>query len=101
MSSASGAGVVVKQTEHNKSLKYSTLQRKFHFVPVAIETSGVFGLEASILRDLGSCLKLVTSEPEAYDHLLQTVSVAVQRANCKAVLGSLSNNSKDLNCVLF
>lgn len=102
VSSASGAGIVAKQAEHSKSLKYSTLQHKFHFAPVAIETSGVLGPEAStFLRDLGRRLKLVTSEPEAYNHLLQRVSVAVQRANCMAVLGSLNNNSKDLNCILF
>ena len=102
VSSASGAGVEAKQAEHNKILKYSTLQPKFHFVPVAIETSGVFGPEASIcLRDLGRRLKLATLEPEAYTHLLQRVSVAVQRVNCMAVLGSLSANGRDLNWILF
>ena len=55
VSSVSAAGVVGKQAEHNKNLKYSTLQPKVHFVPVAIETSGVFGPEAAVfLRDLAN-----------------------------------------------
>ena len=102
VSSASDAAVVAKHAEHNKNLKYSALQPKFHLVPVAIETSGVFGPELSIFScNFGRRLKLATSEPEAYTHLLQRLSVAVQRANSMAILGPLRANSRDLNSILF
>ena len=102
VSSASGAGVVAEQADQIKHSKYSTLQPKFHFVPVAIETSGVFGLEASIfLHDLSRRLRQATSEPKAFNHLLQRISVASQQANSMAVLGSLDVNYKELNCTVF
>ena len=101
-SSSRDAGVVAEQAERAKHSKYSALQSKFHFVPVAVETTGVFGPEARVfLRDLGKCLKHTTSETEACSHLLQRISVAVQRANCAAILGSLNKNNEDLNCILF
>ena len=101
-SSASGAGVVAKQAENVKNSKYSALRPRFHFVPLEIETTGVFGPEAYVfLRDLGKRLMLATAEPEAYNHLLHRISVAIQRANCAAILGYLKINSEDLNCILF
>ena len=47
VSSASGAGVGAKQAVHNKNLKHFTIQPTFHFVLVTIDTSRVFGPEAS------------------------------------------------------
>ena len=41
-----GAGEVALQAECLKHSKYSTLETKYHFVLVAVETSGVFGPEA-------------------------------------------------------
>ena len=40
-----GAGEVALQAEHLKHSKYSALKAKCHFVPKAVETSGVFGPE--------------------------------------------------------
>ena len=72
VSSASGAGVVAEQAEHIKHTKYSPLKSRFHSVPAAIESSGVYGPEASVfLHDLGRRLKLATSESDAYSHLVQ------------------------------
>ena len=43
----SRAGAVADQAEQVKCSKYAILQSKFDFVPVSIETSGVFGPSAS------------------------------------------------------
>ena len=42
----SEAGAIVEQAEVSKSAKYADLQASYHFVPVAIETSGLFRQEA-------------------------------------------------------
>ena len=102
VSSSSGAGVVAEQAEHIKFSKYSALRYRFHFILVVVETTGVLGPEAHVfLRDIGKHLKLGISEPEAHSHLLQRISVAVQRANCAAILESLNVNDDDLNSILF
>ena len=101
-SSSRDAGLVAEQAERAKHSKYSALQSKFDFIPVAVEMTGVFGPEAGVfLRDLGKRLKYARSEPEALSYLLQRISVAVQHANCAAILGSLSKSNADLNCTLF
>ena len=95
-------GIVAEQAEESKCLKYSSLRSSYHFVPVGIETSGVFGPQAAaFLHDLGRRLKTTTLEHEALNHLLQRISVAVQRTNYVAIRGTLSINNEDINCILF
>ena len=65
---------------------------------MAVETSGVLGPEAfQLLRDLGHRLREATGEQRSYQFLLQRVSVAVQRGNRVAVVGSLGGS---LDCGL-
>jgi len=60
---------------------------------VAVETSGVLGPEAlQLLQDLGHRLREATGEQRSYQFLLQRVSVAVQRGNRVAVVGSLGGS---------
>ena len=55
------------------------------------ETLGVMGPGTeNFLKDLGSCLKRVSGDDEAYIHLLQRFSIAIQRGKCASVLGSTS-----------
>ena len=83
------AGAVADLAEQNKSRKYSHLAVSHHFVPIAIETSGVMGSGAlTFFRDLGRRLKLESGEPRALHFLLQRLSVAIQRGNAAAVLGN-------------
>ena len=42
----------------------------------------------TFVRDLGSRLKRVSGDDEAYFHLLQRFFIAIQRGNCASVLGS-------------
>ena len=91
---ASEPGAVAEEAELRKKAKYSHLEASHHFVPVAVETMGVFGPEArSFLRDLGRHLTRVTGDPLEHNYLMQRIAVAVQRGNAAAILGSSSSAS--------
>ena len=88
------AGAVADEAERKKKAKYAHLESSHYFVPVAVETLGVLGSEArTLLRDLGRRLKDSTLEPWSHHYLLQRISVAVQRGNTAAFLGSLASDS--------
>lgn len=47
-------GLVATQAEGRKKVKYSNQSQSWYFVPVAIETTGVFGRETAIfIEQLG------------------------------------------------
>ena len=92
------AGAVAAQAEQRKRMKYAELEASYHFVPVAIETTGVHGPEAlQYLRELGHRLKAETGEPRSLQFLFQRISVAMQRRNAAAVLGTIKDNQFDYN----
>ena len=97
----SRSGAVADHAETLKSAKYSHLDSAYMFVPVAVETSGAFGSKAhSFIRELGRRLKSATEELKSYQYLTQRLSVAVQRGNAAAVLGTMGNQSGGLDLFL-
>ena len=48
----------------------------------------------NFVKDLGSCLKRVPGDDEAYIQLMQRFSVAIQRRNCASVLAFLLTQSQ-------
>ena len=55
------AGAVAERAEHLMISKYAHLDSSHHFVPVAVETSGVFGPEAlPFIQDLSQGLRQVS-----------------------------------------
>ena len=89
LSAASGVGAVAAAAEERKKRKYSHLDRCHSFVPVAIETTGVFGPDTMpFLRELGRRLQRVSADHNSFTYLIQRLSVAVQRENAASVLGS-------------
>ena len=83
-SAASGVGEVAAAEEERKRRKYSHLDQGHSFVPVAIETAGVFGPETMDF----SRLQLASADRNSFTYLIQRLSVAVQRGNAASVLGS-------------
>ena len=78
-----------------KVRKYQHLQPQYLFVPVAVETSGVWhpaGLR--FVREVGVRIAGVTGEKRAPAYLLQRLSLAIQRGNVGAILGSLPAGKK-------
>ena len=82
-------GAVTDDAKFRKTQKYSNLVSSHYFVPLAVESFGVFGKEAqSFLKELGQRVKLSSGDPMAHRYLMQRISVAVQKGNTAAVLGS-------------
>ena len=76
--------------ESKKLSKYAHLESTHHFVPVAVETLGALGPEASsLLKEIARRISLARGEERAHEFLLQRVAVAIQRGNAASVLGSM------------
>ena len=66
-------------------------------MPVAIETSGVWGEQAiELVKELGRRIAASTHEPQSTKFLRQRLSVAVQDGNPSCVLGTLPTQSVDI-----
>ena len=77
-----------------KKRKYAFLEDRFWFVPIAVETLGYYGPEAkNFVEVLGERLKTVTNDKRAAFFLKQRVSLAIQRGNAAAILGSLPSGN--------
>ena len=84
--------------ERSKQEKYAALNQHYNFTPVAIETGGPFGPETFVfLRELGCRLKQVTGEAKSFSYLRQSLSVAVQRGNAAAVMGTMGGTTSPLD----
>ena len=85
--------MVVAQAERLKNVKYSHLVSSHYFVPFVVETSGVLGEAAEdLIWDLGQLLHQSNGEPHNREHLMQRISIAVQRGNAAAVLGTAGSS---------
>ena len=85
------SGAVADLAESRKAELYNHLKGTHIFAPVAVESSGAFGSSSlRFLRELASHLRSHTGNPLAYQHLLQQLSVAVQRGNAISVRGSMN-----------
>ena len=86
------AGSAAVAAEERKTQKYSDIISGVDFVPVAIETSGVWGQQAlNLIKEIGRRIFDITHEPRSTMFLRQRISVAVQRGNAGCILGTLPN----------
>ena len=77
-------------SESKKHSKYAYLESTHHFVPLAVETLGALGPEASsLLKEIVRRISLARGEERAHVFLLQRVAMAVQRGNAASVLESM------------
>ena len=94
-------GSAADEAEKKKEKKYATLTSRFIFMPVGIETSGVFGKRGlQFLKKIGHKIIEKTGEKRATNFLLQSVSIAVQRGNVSSILGSIPSGSQ-LNQIFY
>ena len=83
-------GAAARLAETKKEKKYDFLKDRYIFVPVAIETLGGYGPEAWKFGEvLGERLRMATNEPRSSMFLKQRISIAIQRGNAAAILGTL------------
>ena len=79
------------KAENTKKSKILPLFLITLFQPVAIETSGSFGLDtATFIRVLGRKLKKENQDVNSCTYLVQRLSVAVQRGNAASVPGTMN-----------
>jgi hypothetical protein len=84
------AGAAAEMADEKKRNKYNFYLDRFLFVPVAVETSGVWGKEClKVIKETGLRLATVTKDYISTTFLLQRISIAVQRENVAAILGNL------------
>ena len=84
-----GPGEVANEAERRKMDKYAELATRYQFIPIAIETLGPIGTEAtSFIQELGRRIVAVTQELRSMSFLWQRLSVAVQRGNAACIAGT-------------
>ena len=75
--------------EREKIEKYKELTG-FIFVPIGIETSGVWGPNAlKFIREVGNKLKTTTGQAASTAYLTQRISLAVQRGNAASIIRAI------------
>ena len=93
-SAASQAGAPSEAAEVKKHKKYASLNEQYNFTPVAFETLGSWGPEAStFVSELGRRLEVATGEPRAASFLRQKIGIAVQRGNAVCIRQSLPSGT--------
>jgi len=98
----SGSGMVASEAEYIKKSKYTNLSATYCFVPVAVETMGALGEEATdFIHQLGKRITSVTGERRATEFLLQRLSVAIQRGNAASVLGTVDSVDEKLDSIFY
>ena len=94
-------GAAAKEAEQRKFKKYEDLAAQGIFVPIAIETSGVWGKEGRhMIQKIGSKISNLTSEARSTYYLMQRISIAVQRGNVASILGTFPSG-KELNEIFY
>ena len=78
------------ERKDKKVEKYKNLSDNYHFVPVGMKTYGAYGPQGlKVLKKIGKKIGEVTGEKRSTYFLLQSISMAVQRANAACVLGTV------------
>ena len=73
--------------EESKRRKYSALEAWFRFEPIAVETTGVYGVTtASVISELGCRITEVTGVARETFWLQQRIELAIQRGNAFSIL---------------
>jgi hypothetical protein len=83
------AGLAAAKAEKQKRDKYADLPHHLLFVPVAVETFGVFGRAAkAFFAEIGRRLADATRDPRAGTFLRQRLSLDIQRGNAASIRGT-------------
>ena len=86
LDSASKPGSAALAAEEAKIAKYSSLEPRFIFAPVAVETTGVLGPRTTaLLKDIGRLASRLRKEPRQSEWLFQRISLAIIRGNAHSI----------------
>ena len=88
--SSTEAGSAAAQAELKKQSKYDAIAQTHEFIPIAVETSGVWGEHGlNFVCDLGKRISNISGDQKATCYLKQRISMAIQHGNAIAILGTL------------
>ena len=86
---------VLKLQSGKKIRKYDKLTNNYHFIPIAIETFGAWGQEGlKFIKEIGKKITQKTQDKNATNHIIQAISMAVQRGNATSIMGTLGPQKK-------
>ena len=84
--SALAAGSAANKAEDRKVKYYHSLESRYRFIPVSVETSGVYGkLTSRFISELGRRMTAVTGEKREVEWLRQRISIAIMRGNSGSI----------------
>ncbi|SRR6266536_1995094 len=94
------AGTAAEVAELAKRAKYCDLLSSVDFIPIALDTSGVWGKEGlKLMLEIGRRTAEMKNDPRSTAFLLQRISIALQRGNAECVMemcSSENGNQMDL-----
>ena len=83
------AGSAAAGAEDRRRREYAALAEVYQFKPIAVETTGVYGLSTSVfLRSIGRRLVEVTGEVREATWFCQNLAIAIQRGNAFSILSA-------------
>ena len=93
------AGSAAEKAAVAKIRKYTSLLSTHIFLPLAFETLGAWGTQAtSFISELGRRLSAITGDVRETSYLRQRLSVAIQRGNAIACRGTMSGAWDQKDC---
>src|SRR6218665_2970463 len=94
--SQGAVGPASVQAANRKALKYAALPTTHIFQPVAIETLGPLDPSAcDFINQIGSRMSAITGDRRETAFLFQRLSMAIQRFNLVAFLGTFPSATED------
>ena len=84
-----GCITAADEAERRKTAKYTEIQQRHIFRPVACCTLGTWGEQSLIfLKEIGKRIATVVDDPRAGYFLRQRLSIALARGNCRSIMGT-------------
>ena len=84
-----GPGTAANKAEYLLTEKSQQLKFTHCFIPIGVETTGVFGHEAArFFKELGEHMATEAGDPRECHLLRQRLSIAIQDGNAAAILGT-------------
>ena len=83
-------GSVAKKAEDDKNWKYRFMTNEFHFVPICVETMGLWGPKGyKFIKEVGKLISDKAKKRRSTSFLRQSISMEIQRGNCASILGTV------------
>ena len=100
--SSKESGKVASGAKNKKIKKYEHLSESYHFIPISIETCGVWGsMGMSLVKEIGKNFVDQSGEKRSNAFLFQSIGISIQRGNALSILGTLKSDENVLHEVFL